>query len=237
MCSGGRLVADFTVGTEQAPDVPEVVRAALTPTADGRWVVWARKLARPAPDGYQPLSGGVTYPADAVAQCRRSPEHHPPMPYCTCGFHALLAPTAGRAPASGGDLLAAMAPFGFGRPMGLGRAVLAPGVVALEVALSGRVVAQEWRSGGVLFRAARQTVVRVLDDPGDPAQPEPDDPGGVLARVVAPLPRGQGPRRLALPSTTPPAFDVDDDAGLCRAVAVPHVESVAYQPALCLAGR
>jgi hypothetical protein len=31
----------------------------------------------------------------------------------------------------------------------------------LEVALSGRVLAYEWNGDGVLFRAARQTILRV----------------------------------------------------------------------------
>jgi hypothetical protein len=222
MCIGGRLVADFTAGTEQAPDVPDVVRAALTLTTDGKWVVWARKLARPARGGYQPLSSAVPYPADAVAQCRRSPEHNAPLPYCTCGFHALSEP-------GGRNALVGMLSFGMaGRPLPVGAA---PDIVALEVALSGRVVAQEWRSGGLLFRAARQTVVRIIDDPARPTQPELDDPGAVLARLIAPQPRGQGPRRLTLPSATPPAVTVDDHVGLCAARRV-TLRPAAQEPAL-----
>ena len=231
MCSGGRLLADFTAGTETPPDVPDVVRACLTETADGRWVVWAQKLARLTGEAYQPLTGGATYPADAAARCRQGSDHEPPQPNCTCGFHALSAPPAHPASGSGVEVLLSVLSPGFGSPMRMSRSPQASGMTALEVMLSGRVLALEWRSGGVLFRAARQTVVRVLHDP--PTKLEPDDPGGVLAHLGARHPKGEGPRRLRLPSGTPPAVDVADDAGFCVARQVLQPEVRTAVPASC----
>jgi hypothetical protein len=98
---------------------------------------------------------------------------------------------------------------------------LPSGVRALEVVLSGRVLALRWHSDAVLFRAARQTVVRELHD--RPTAAEPDDPGGVLARMLTPQPTGQGPCRLRLPVATPSAVDVDDDAGFCAFVDAPQM--------------
>ena len=137
MTTGGPLLADFEAGTFRRPEVPDVVGACLTTTADGRWVVWAYKVARRAGDMYRPLVGGEAYPVDAVATCRRDEDlrqpHDAPDPGCTCGFHALSQPW-------------------FIRPRD---------VVGLEVALSGRILAFEWPQGGVLLRSTRQTVMRI----------------------------------------------------------------------------
>ena len=57
MCRGGRLVADFVAGTSTRPVVPEGIQEHLTVTADGLWVVWAYKLARPSGDLFVPLQG------------------------------------------------------------------------------------------------------------------------------------------------------------------------------------
>ena len=58
MCRGGRLIADFVAGTGARPDLPEDFDEHLTTTVDGRWVVWAHKLARPVGDLFVPLTGG-----------------------------------------------------------------------------------------------------------------------------------------------------------------------------------
>src|SRR5262245_59616958 len=91
MCSGGMFVAEFQAGTADRPAVPRVVEPHLTQTADGIWLVWAQKVARPAGDGahFLPLAGGDPYPRDAVAHCRRGGAHDAPSIRCTCGFHAL----------------------------------------------------------------------------------------------------------------------------------------------------
>jgi len=89
-----------------------------------------------------------------------------------------------------------------------------PGTARLEVALSGRVLAFEWQGGGVLFRAARQTVARIRSDEWSLLRP-PDDPDGRLAAIKDELPRGVGPVRLRLPNVRPPLVVLDDDAGFC----------------------
>src|SRR5215469_3008044 len=92
MCTGGRLIADFVVGTAARPDLPELAEERLTTTVDGLWVVWAYKLARRVGDLFVPLNGGPGYPADARATCRRGnfrSSHDAPDPDCTCGFHAV----------------------------------------------------------------------------------------------------------------------------------------------------
>jgi hypothetical protein len=185
MCSGGRFIASFTAGTADRPEVPDPVAGCLTPTADGQWVVWAHKMARPEGDGFVPLTGGEPYPADAVAECRRGGRHSAPDAGCSCGFHALSTPM-----------------FGF--------AVLGTG--HLEVALSGRILVFEWEGGGVLFRAERQMVIRV--EQPEPVWP-PADPSGCLAYLPATCPHGAGPVRLRLPGDVPPRVAVDDDAGYC----------------------
>ena len=136
MCSGDRLVADFVAGTRARPGLPEELEEHLTTTVDGLWVVWAHKLARQAGDLFVPLTGGSGYPADARATCRVRGGHDAPDPGCTCGFHAL---SSRRLPG-----------------LHVGR-----GFTALTVALSGRVLAFEWAGKGVLWRAERQTVVRI----------------------------------------------------------------------------
>ncbi len=136
MCRGDRLVADFVAGTDARPGVPEELEEHLTTTVNGLWVVWAYKLARPVGDLFVPLTGGSGYPADATAECRSRCAHNAPDPRCTCGFHAL---SSRRLP---------------GLPVG-------GGFAALTVALSGRVLAFEWAGEGVLWRAERQTVVRI----------------------------------------------------------------------------
>jgi hypothetical protein len=215
MCTGGRLVADFVAGTDARPDLPEVLDEHLTTTVDGLWVLWAYKLARQAGDVFMPLTGGSGYPADARATCRRAHSslggHDAPDPRCTCGFHALSSRSLP------------------GLPVGRGR------FAALTVALSGRVLAFDWVGGGVLWRAERQTVVRVeAPDQFDWAELErprrsdrterarvrgdrryPGDPDGRLAIVHPAAPRDSGPIRLNLP-VSPPLLPVwHDDAGWC----------------------
>jgi hypothetical protein len=192
MCTGGRLLADFQAGTDEQPDVPELVGACLTFTADGSWVVWARKVARAVTaDGFLPLTPGGAYPADAVAQCRFAFGHDAPNLDCRCGFHAVSTESS---------LVA-------GRPV-------FPGGVRLDVALSGHILAYEWPEDGVLFRAARQTVLRVHGDHRVGRTVPPDDPDGLFACRSVGQPRGVGPIHLRLPQT-PPEVAVADDAGYC----------------------
>jgi hypothetical protein len=233
MCSGGRLLADFMAGSDTVPDVPEVVRACLTETADGRWVVWARKLARPVGERYGPITGGGTYAADATAACRLDPGHDAPQPDCSCGFHALSRPRTDLVPGSPAEaLLAAVGPRSpGGARMPTSVRALPVGVRALEVVLSGRVLALKWRSDAVLFRAARQTVVRSLHD--RPTTAGPDDPDGVLARVLTPQPRGEGPCHLRLPWATPLAVELNDDAGFCALMTAPQFRAVRSLVACC----
>ena len=201
MCSGDRLVADFVAGTDARPGLPAELEEHLTTTVDGLWVVWACKLARQAGDLFVPLRGGSGYPADARAECLSRDAwgaHGAPDPGCTCGFHALSSRRLPGLPSAGG------------------------GLTALTVALSGRVLAFEWAGGGVLWRAERQTVVRierqarfdrVVEVPGE--RRHPDDPDGRLAVVPAAGPRDSGPVRLNLP-VSPPVLPVcHDDAGWC----------------------
>jgi hypothetical protein len=214
MCSGGRLVADFVAGTCQRPDVPEVADN-LTTTLEGEWVVWAYKVARESGDRFVPLTGrGGSYPVTAEAEClaagparrwQAAPArggHRAPEPSCTCGFHALSTPSLRFAN---------------------------PGFVCLSVALSGRVLAFEMGHRNLLFRAQRQTVVRV-DDRLPAKQPDfvtralaaqfrgPDNPSGFLARRPHDVPRGAGPERLALPSEFE-RVALQDDAGWCAVTA------------------
>jgi hypothetical protein len=197
---GTRLIADCVAGTGARPGLPEELQEQLTTTVDGLWVVWAHKLARPVGDLFVPLTGGSGYPADARAECRLRAvrgAHAAPDPGCTCGFHAL----------SSRELP--------GLPVG-------HGFMALTVALSGRVLAFEWAGGGVLWRAERQTVVRV-ERPAGFGRGEavlgrrrrPGDPGGRLAVVPAATPRDSGPVRLNLPSSPPVLPVCHDDAGWC----------------------
>jgi hypothetical protein len=201
MCSGDRLVADFVAGTSVRPDLPEELEEHLTTTVNGLWVVWAHKLARQAGDLFVPLTGGSRYPADARAECRsrgmRGGGHDAPDPGCTCGFHALSSP---------------MLP---GLPAG-------HGFTALTVALSGRVLALTWAGGGVLWRAERQTVVRIegptrFDWPAGVLRMyrHPGDPDGQPAVVQAVTPRDSGPVRLNLPVSSPVLPVCHDDAGWC----------------------
>ena len=206
MCSGDRLVADFVAGTNDRPGLPEELQKHLTTTVEGLWVVWAHKLARQAGDLFVPLTGGPGYPADARAQCRlrgARGAHGTPDPGCTCGFHALSSP---------------------GLPEGPGLPGLPAdrGLTALTVALSGRVLAFEWAGGGVLWRAERQTVVRIerpaLSDwmegvPGE--RRHPGDPDGRPAVVPPATPRDSGPVRLNLPVSCPVLLVCHDDAGWC----------------------
>jgi hypothetical protein len=198
MCEGGLLLADFEAGTCDVPDVPEEISLRLTSTADGKWVIWAYKLAHGVGHEFQALTGG-SYPTDAVAECRRGVRHEAPDPACTCGFHALSAP------------------WPIPRAVGLGE-----GLLQLEVALTGRVLAFEWGGGGVLFRAARQTVVRANgpDSVQRPTErvlklPPPDDPDDRLAPSQRREPQGAGPVRLRLPEGPTPVVAITDDAGYC----------------------
>src|SRR5690348_7548329 len=174
MCRGDRLVADFVAGTATRPGLTGELEEHLTTTVDGLWVVWAHKLALPMGDLFVPLTGGSGYPADARAECRLRGvrrAHDAPDPGCTCGFHALSSRSLPGLPAGGG-------------------------FTALTVALSGRVLALEWAGDGVLWRAERQTVVRVeRPAPVDRAEGvlrkrrHPDDPDGRPAGVPAAPPR------------------------------------------------
>jgi hypothetical protein len=200
MCRGDRLVADFVAGTHARPGLPEELEEHLTTTVNGLWVVWAHKLARPVGDLFVPLTGGSGYPADARATCRARGArgaHDAPDPGCTCGFHALSTRTLP------------------GLPVGRG-------FTALTVALSGRVLALEWAGEGVLWRAERQTVVRIerpaLFDRAEEVVPKrrhPDDPDGRPAVVPAATPRDSGPMRLNLPVSSPVLPVCHDDAGWC----------------------
>jgi hypothetical protein len=217
MCRGGRLIADFVAGTGARPDLPEDLEEHLTTTVDERWVVWAHKLARPVGDLFVPLTGGSGYPADARAECRRQGiwrGHDAPDPRCTCGFHAL---SSRRLP---------------GLPVG-------HGFTALAVALSGRVLALEWDGEGVLWRAERQTVVRIeRPTPFDRAEAilvkrrHPDDPDARPAAVSPATPRDSGPIRLNLPGSAPVLAVCDDDAGWCAGSGnVEHPSNIERSPA------
>ena len=170
---------------------------------NGLWVVWAHKVAWQVGDRFLPLTGGPGYPADARAECRKRGAHDAPDPGCTCGFHALSSRGLPGLPAD-------------------------RDFTALTVALSGRVLAFEWAGGGVLWRAERQTVVRIersawFDRPARSNRTEevpakrrhPDDPDGRPAVVPAVTPRDSGPIRLNLPVSAPVLPVCHDDAGWC----------------------
>jgi len=206
MCRGDRLVADFVAGADTRPSLPRELEEHLTMTVSGLWVVWAHKLARRRGDLFIPLTGGSGYPADARAECRAvRGVHDAPDPRCTCGFHALSSPMLPGLPAD-------------------------HGFAALTVALSGRVLAFEWRGAGVLWRAERQTVVRIerpalfdratLVERARAALSQrrhPGDPDDHPAVVPAPTPRDSGPVRLDLPVSCPVLPVHHDDAGWCVA--------------------
>ena len=203
MCRGKRLVADFVAEVGSQPDLPGGLQRHLTLTVDQQWVVWAYKLAQPVGDLFVPLTGRPGYPADATAECRNrlaqdgQGTHRAPDPRCTCGFHALSDPRLPRLPARRGFSM-------------------------LTVALSGRVLAFEWDGPGLLWRAERQTVVRVgrlirFDQTEQlPATPRhPDDPAGRAAIVAGATPHDSGPVRLRLPVSSPVLPVSHDDAGWC----------------------
>jgi hypothetical protein len=184
---------------------------------------------------------------------RQAASHKAPEPSCTCGFHALSAPIAESLAGSGlarsgvarsgvarSGLAGALLPGSrlagprLAGPRLAGLPFAAPqagfggsGMVCLTVALSGRVLAFEWASGGLLLRAARQTVVHVYREPGAAVEPgtaglawsgakrPPDDPEGRLARAPVGPPAGTGPVHLALPQACPQVA-VGDDAGWCQ---------------------
>lgn len=220
MCEGSRLVADFVAGTSSCPVLPEELGEHLTLTTGGLWVVWAHKLARQADGLFIPLTGGSGYPADARAECRRRRgvrgSHDAPDPGCTCGFHALSS--------QGLPGLPPRARYRF---------------TALTVALSGRVLAFEWAGGGVLWRAERQTVVRV----GPPSLtdrveadlghhlPHPGDPDGTLAAVLPAAPRDSGPVRLSLPASCPVVPMHHDEAGWCTVTSMSGATTSERPPA------
>jgi hypothetical protein len=219
MCEGRRLVADFVAGTDARPSLPEVAEQHLTTTTDGLWVVWAYKLARQEGDLFVPLTRGSGYPADAWATCRvrgAGRGHKAPDPKCTCGFHALSNRKLPRLPVGHPDLS------------------------VLTVALSGRVLAFEWHGGGMLWRAERQTVVRVerptefVSTLGVPAvgMRLPEDPEGRLAAVRPAVPRDSGPVRLTLPVSAPVVELCHDDAGWCVGTGAPeHSGTFEHSPA------
>ena len=203
MCRGTRLVADFVAGTDVQPGLPVELEEHLTTTVNGLWVVWAHKVAWQVGDRFLPLTGGPGYPADARAECRKRGAHDAPDPGCTCGFHALSSRGLPGLPAD-------------------------RDFTALTVALSGRVLAFEWAGGGVLWRAERQTVVRIdrsawfdrlarsnRAEEGAAKRRHPDDPDGRPAVVPAVTPRDSGPIRLNLPVSAPVLPVCHDDAGWC----------------------
>src|ERR1700732_1230757 len=78
------------------------------------------------------------------------------------------------------------------------------------------------RGEGVLWRAERQTVVRIerpalSDRMGGVLRKRrhPDDPDGRPAVVLAATPRDSGPMRLNLPVSSPVLLVCHDDAGWC----------------------
>jgi hypothetical protein len=96
------------------------------------------------------------------------------------------------------------------------------GFTALTVALSGRVLAFKWAGDGVLWRAERQTVVRIvrpaLCDRTEGAlgrRRHPGDPDSRPAVVPAATPRDSGPIRLNLPVSAPVLPVCHDDVGWC----------------------
>ena len=200
MCSGDRLVADFIAGTGVRPDLPGELEEHLTTTVSGLWVVWAHKLARQADDLFVPLTGGSGYPADARAKCRfrgARGAHDAPDPGCTCGFHALSS-------------------------RGLPGLPVGRGFAALTVALSGRVLVFQWAGEGVLWRAERQTVVRIERQARVDRIEEVlgrrrhrGDPDGRPAVVPAATPHDSGSMRLNLPVSSPVLPVCHDDAGWC----------------------
>jgi len=198
MCISGRLLCDFTAGTTERPrDLPVQVERCLTTTTHGRWVIWAYKVAFREGEGFRALTGD-TYPPDACAHCRRDPRHVAPLPTCTCGFHALSMPKAG---VVGAVALA---------PRGRITASKAPLPSLLSVVLSGRILAFEYDPGIALFRAERQTVVRVHDD-----EKQPGDPSGSREQSRPRQPVDVGPVRLDVPHDPPEGVTLADDAGFC----------------------
>jgi hypothetical protein len=102
-------------------------------------------------------------------------------------------------------------------------------LTALTVALSGRVLALEWAGDGVLWRAERQTVVRIerparfdRTAPVRGKRHHPGDPDGRPAVISPVAPRDSGPMRLELPVSAPVLPVCHDDAGWC--VAYPALE-------------
>ena len=196
MCHGGIRLADFLAGTPVRPEVPNIVHESLTKTADDVWLVKAHKLARPVGDRFQPLTGGEPYPYDAIATCRiseRRPAHGAPEPDCTCGFHALSEPWP---------------------------APQYPGLLPLTVVLSGRILAFEWPAGGLLFRAARQTVIgtdvaALRAARGVATRRRPEDPDGIVVVNPGNHPENAGPARLRLPRRKPPTYAVREHAAYC----------------------
>jgi len=192
MCRGGRLLADFVVGSETQPQgLPAVVAECLTQTCDDRWVIWAYKVALMEGKEFRALTG-ASYPADARANCARGFGHSAPQPACSCGFHAVSERQALRG-------------FGLGA---------LDGPTSLCVALSGRVLAFDWLANQVLFRAERQTVARIERQSITVERPR-DDPSGRAVRVAPSGPLDAGPARLALPTKAPSRVTLDDDAGYC----------------------
>ena len=86
------------------------------------------------------------------------------------------------------------------------------------------MLAFEWPGEGALWRAERQTVIRVdrpaLSDLTERVlgqRRNPGDPGGRPAVVTPATPRGPGPVRLNLPFSAPALPVSHDDAGWCLA--------------------
>jgi hypothetical protein len=200
--------------------VPSVVARCLTQTLNEEWLIWAAKIAWVDGTKFRALCGD-SYPADARAECLLRRDHVAPDPSCTCGFHAVshsegLSPFAARLVARFSTTIGASRSRQPTRLIGTDAMMPAE----LTVVLSGRVLTFQWSGDAVLFRAERQTVVSVRR-PGESAT-GPDDPTGVLSRVVPREPIGVGPVRLALPREAPPTVPISDDAGYCIMPTAPH---------------
>jgi len=186
MCSGGRLLADFLAGGLDEPKVPEAVQRCVDADRRREWVVWARKVAPRGDAGsvhaddpalFLPGRRGRRMPLAAVVgefRMTRPARLHVRFPFLSDPL------PSGRGPLS----------------------FLGGGLLHLDVARSGRVLAFEWQGGGVLFRAARQTVIgsRVRSDPGRGRRRTRVAGWQSIARDH---PSGAGPVRLRLPQSTP----------------------------------
>ena len=197
----------------QPGGLPVAVERCLTMTADGRWVVWAHKVAFREGEGFHAITGD-TYPDNARARCRRDPRHVAPVAACTCGFHAVSNSMAGLVGAYVLSRPIDLTPGAVGALGRIRRRLVTigsrPVPSLLSVVLSGRILALEYAGRSALFRAERQTVVHV-DDQAE----QPGDPSGTREQSRPRQPMDVGPVRLELPHDPPASVAVVDDAGFC----------------------